>query len=66
MQVKTHAFEELEKVVLMLRKTIKDSKQGLAVVSANYGVGKTQAAKMLTKHTHIKNNNKTGGFQVEK
>jgi len=49
MQVKTHAYEELEKVVSMLRKTIKDGKQGLAVISANYGVGKTQAAKMLTK-----------------
>lgn len=52
MQVKTHAYEELEKVVLMLRKTIRDNKQGLAVVSANYGVGKTQAAKMLTKQHH--------------
>ncbi len=52
MQVKTHAYEELEKVVLLMRKTIRDSKQGIAVVSANYGVGKTQAAKMLTKQHH--------------
>lgn len=49
MQVKTHVYEELEKVITMLRKTIADKKQGMAVISANYGTGKTEAAKMLTK-----------------
>jgi len=52
MQVKTHAYEELEKVVLLMRKIIRDNKQGIAIVSANYGVGKTQAAKILTKQHH--------------
>ncbi|NPA53196.1 MAG: ATP-binding protein [Aquificae bacterium] len=50
--VKTHIYEDLEKVILLLRKTIRDGKQGIALISANYGTGKTLAAKELEKVNH--------------
>ena len=47
--VKTHIYEELEKVIKLLRKTIRDGKQGIALISGGYGTGKTIAGRELSK-----------------
>ena len=50
--IETHVSEELEKVIKLLRKTARDGKQGIALISGNYGTGKTVASKNLAKRNY--------------